>query len=286
MGNAPKPVEKSEFVDSSKKGSKGITYQTIGTTLQALSVQLDEGESINSESGRMAWMTENIKMQTKGQGLGKMLSRIFAQESLFINQFTAEAGTGIITFATDQNGKIVPIELKEGDNGIIFQSGAYLCSELGIERSTVLTRRITTGFFGGKGFIMQKVKGKGKVHLISDGEVVLYELSKGETMLVDQGNLLAFEETVDFDIQTVKGGVKNWLFGGEGIFFGSLKGPGRVWMQTRKLSVQSAALAASYGGRNRGAAQNPLGCIISIVVTIIGLVACLAISFLSSYFSY
>lgn len=257
-------IKKSEFIDESEKGSKGISYSTIGTTLQALSVQLDEGEIINSEAGKMSWMTSNVNMKTRSRGLGKVISRIFANESLFVNEFTSTSGTGIVTFSTDQAGKIIPIELNNDNQGVVFQRGSYLCSEKDVERSTVLIKRITAGFFGGKGFILQKVTGNGWAHLIADGEVVMYELADGEQMLVDQGNLVAFQDSVDYDIQTVKGGAMNWFFGGEGIFLGSLKGPGKVWMQTRKLTVTgSAAAAAQYSQANRGGlANNPLGCLI------------------------
>jgi len=258
-----KKIQKSEFIDESEKGSKGISYNTIGTTLQALSVQLDEGEIINSEAGKMSWMTSNINMKTRSRGLGKVISRIFANESLFVNEFTSTSGTGIVTFSTDQAGKIIPIELNNDNRGVVFQRGSYLCSEKDIERSTVLIKRITAGFFGGKGFILQKVTGNGWAHLIADGEVVMYELAEGEQMLVDQGNLVAFQDSVDFDIQTVKGGAMNWFFGGEGIFLGSLKGPGKVWMQTRKLTgTGSAAAASQYNQSNSGLANNPLGCLI------------------------
>lgn len=261
-------VKKSEILDTEQKQTSGISYKTIGTTLQALSVQLDEGEQIISEAGKMAWMTNNIVMNTKSQGLKKVFSRVFASESLFINEYTATSGTGLISFSTGQAGKIIPIDLQEGNNGIIFQRGSYLCSELGIDRSTVFIKKLSAGFFGGKGFILQKLKGTGRAHLISDGEVVMYELHEGETILVDQGNLIAYEESVDFDIRTVGGGMKTWLFGGEGIFHGSLTGPGKVWLQTRKLTIQNAATRASAGqNRNNTAATNPLGCLIGIIIT-------------------
>ncbi|KXK26594.1 MAG: hypothetical protein TR69_WS6001000600 [candidate division WS6 bacterium OLB20] len=280
-----KKIEKSEFVDETQKGSKGISYNTIGTTLQALSVQLDEGETIQSEAGKMSWMTSNVKMKTRGQGLGKIVSRVIGGESFFINEFTSESGTGIVTFSTDQAGKIIPVELNSDKPGVVFQRGSYLCSEPGIERSTVLIKRITAGFFGGKGFILQKVTGQGRAHLIADGEVVMYELSDGEQMLVDQGNLVAFDDSVDYDIQTVKGGMMNMFFGGEGIFLGSLKGPGRVWMQTRKLSVNAAAAAsAQYSQSGGGFANNPLGCLIGGVFSLL-IFACFFILALAGAFA-
>lgn len=276
-------VEKSEILDHEEVKSKGITYNTIGTTLQALSVQLDENEIILSEAGKMSWMTNNISLKTRGQGIGKMFSRIIASESIFINEFTSTSGTGVVTFSTDQAGKIIPVDLDESKPGIIFQRGSYLCSEQGIDRSTVFIKKLSAGFFGGKGFILQKLSGVGRSHLIADGEVVLYELKEGETILVDQGNLVAYEESVDFDIRTVGGGVKNWLFGGEGLFLGSLTGPGKVWLQSRKITVTGSAARKAAGQYNRGGgASNPLGCIIGLAITMCTLVTIIMASFIGS----
>lgn len=244
-----KEIVQENFVDAKTIGSKGITYKTIGTTLQALSVQLDENEHIYSEAGKMSWMTNNIEMTTHGQGCNKMFSRFFTQESIFVNKFTCTKGTGIVTFTTDKAGKIISKYLNEDSRGVIFQKGAYLCSEEGVERSIALTKKISTGLFGGKGFILQKVKGIGYIHLIADGEVVMYELKEGQEIAVDQGNLVAYEETVDFDIQTIKGPF-NWFFGGEGIFVGVLKGPGKVWLQTRKFSLGELTYNRNYRGNN------------------------------------
>jgi len=236
---------KKEFVDSKQVKSHGISYKTIGTTLQALSVQLDAGEFIYSEAGKMSWMTNNIKMSTHGQGCSQMLSRMFTRETIFLNKFTCQEGTGVVTFATDQAGKIIPLELSSSSPGVIFQKGAYLCSESGISRTLAFTKRVSAGLFGGKGFILQKISGTGRAHLIADGEVVMYELAKGQEIAVDQGNLVAYEESVDFDIQTIASGPLNWLFGGEGIFVGVMRGPGKVWLQTRKFGLGTLP----YGAR-------------------------------------
>lgn len=267
-GSKIKKVEKSKMISEAEIASQGISYKTIGTTLQALAVQLDEGEVIYSQAGKMAWLTDNVEMKTKGQGVRKMFSRMFANESIFINEFKCQSGTGIVTFSTDQAGKILPLELNQEKPAIIFQRGSYLCSEKGIERSTVLIKKISAGLFGGKGFVLQKLSGSGRSHLIADGEVVMYELKEGERILVDQGNLIAYEETVDFDIQTVQGGVKNWLFGGEGLFLGSMTGPGKIWMQTRKLSLANAAgRAVASNSYNSGRSNNPLGCLLGLVIS-------------------
>lgn len=264
-----KTVSESEMLDTEQKGSHGITYKTIGTTLQALSVQLDQGESIYSESGKMSWMTQNIKMETKSRGISKMVSRVFTGETLFVNHFTSQEGTGVVTFSTDQAGKIIPLQLNSNSDAVIFQKGAFLCAEHGIDLSIAFTKRISAGIFGGKGWILQKVKGDGIAHLIADGEVVMYELKEGEEILVDQGNLVAYEQSVDFDIQTVGGGMMNWLFGGEGLFVGVMRGPGKVWLQTRKQSLSATMnySGSQYRQTQSSAASNPLGCIIAAAVT-------------------
>ncbi len=265
-----KKVEESEILDKDQKGSSGITYKTIGTTLQALSVQLDENESIYSEAGKMSWMTQNIKMETKSRGISKMVSRVFTGETLFVNHFTSQNGTGVVTFSTDQAGKIIPLQLTPSSDAVIFQKGAFLCAEQNIDLSIAFTRRLSAGIFGGKGWILQKVKGEGTAHLIADGEVVMYELKEGEEIIVDQGNLVAYEQSVDFDIQTVGGGVMNWFFGGEGLFVAVMRGPGKVWLQTRKLSLSSSMnySGSQYRQTQSSASSNPLGCLIGLAVTL------------------
>lgn len=232
-------VEESSMIKKEQKGSKGISYETIGNILQALSVQLDEGESIYSEVGKMSWMTQNVSLETRGRGITKMVSRVFTGETFFLNHFTSMEGTGVVTFSTDQAGTIVPIDLSQDGQAVIFQKGGFLCAEDNIELSIAFTRRLSAGIFGGKGLILQKIEGEGRAHLIADGEVVMYELEKDDEILVDQGNLLGYEQSVDFDIQTVRGGVTNWMFGGEGIFHAVLRGPGKVWLQTRKHNLVS-----------------------------------------------
>ncbi len=270
-------VSKSELIDKQEEKSKGISYDTIGTTLQALNVQLDKGESIYSEAGKMSWMTQNIKMETKSKGISKALSRIITGETLFINVFKAEVNTGVVTFSTDQAGKIIPIELSKDSPEVIFQRGAFLCAEETIDLSIAIVKRLGTALFGGKGFILQKITGHGLAHLIADGEVVMYELKKGQEILVDQGNLVAYETSVDFDIQTVSGGMFNWVFGGEGIFLGMLRGPGKVWLQTRKTNLQ-ASYTNTYQTQNK---NNPIGCILSIFIFLL-VFLCMTVSILTS----
>lgn len=274
MNKEPQTKTKN-FVSKKDIDNRGITYQTVGTTLQALSAQLDEGESVYSESGKMSWMTENIELTTHSRGCSKVFTRIFTKESVFLNKFTCTGGTGIVTFTTDQAGKIIPLALKESKPGIIFQKGAYLCSENGVNLTATLVKKLGAGLFGGKGFVMQKVVGEGNVHLIADGEVAMYELKEGQQLSIDQGNLVAYEESVDFDIQTISG-AKNWLFGGEGFFIGVLRGPGKVWLQTRKYSLNN--IQNYQMGRRRTGVNKIIGVLISI-----GMIGCfVAFSILST----
>lgn len=255
---------KENLIKNESINNKGLTFRTIGTTLQALSVQLDENEAILSESGKMAWMTDNIKMTTHGQSISQIFSRLFTRESIFVNKFTCLSGTGVVTFTTGQLGKVIPIELGEDKPSVIFQKGAYLCSETGIKRSIAFMKRLGVGLFGGKGFILQKVEGKGNAFLVSDGESLIFELKDGQEILADQGNLVAYESTVDFDIRTIGGGPFNWLFGGEGIFVSRLRGPGKVWLQTKKPSFYNNYRASNINNYRR----NPIGAIISILFSV------------------
>ncbi len=275
-------IQKAELIDTKEEKSKGISYDTIGTTLQALNVQLDENETIYSETGKMSWMTDNIQMTTKSRGLAKMVSRVFTGESLFINEFKSNKGPGVVTFSTDQAGKIIPLDLNESSPAIIFQRGAFLCAENGVDLSITMVKKISAGLFGGKGFVLQKVAGNGKAHLIADGEVVMYELKEGQKLLVDQGNLVAYESTVDFDIQTVSGGMFNWLFGGEGLFLGVLRGPGKVWLQTRKNNLTTAIQNGTYNAAYTKKSNNPLGCLIGILISTCFLIFTILIIILST----
>ena len=190
---------------------------------------------MKNESGSMALMTSDIKMETStGGGILKGLGRALAGDSIFLNFFTAEEDNQEIGFANSFPGKIIPLELN-GTKAIIAQKGAYLASEESVEIEMHFRKKLGVGIFGGGGFILQKFSGTGIVFLEIDGEVVEYNLKEGEKLVVDQGHLAAMDETVDFDIQRVKG-VKNILVGGEGLFLGTLTGPGKVWVQTMPLT--------------------------------------------------
>lgn len=207
----------------------------IGDTLPAVVIKLQKGESIISENGGMSWMDDNIRMETTTNGgIMKGIGRAFAGESLFMNVYTAEKDDAEITFSSCFPGKILEVNLKEGQS-IIAQKSAFLCSEKGVDIKMQFRKKLGAGFFGGEGFIMQKITGPGKVFLEIDGEVVKKELAAGEKMKVDNGYVAAMTEQVKLDIETVKG-VKNVILGGEGLFLTTLEGPGVVWLQTMPVS--------------------------------------------------
>jgi uncharacterized protein (TIGR00266 family) len=239
-GTAP-PPPLDTTVDNMKKtfeGGKGrIGYRIEGTTLQVVIIQMEEGERVYSESGGMAWMTANVEMETHtGGGIGKMFKRALSGESLFITDFYTRTGTGMgtVAFTAEFPGKIIPFDLAPGQS-IIIQKDAFMCAEKSVELEMYFHKKLGAGFFGGEGFIMQRVTGPGLAFAEIDGEVVEHELKGGETMKVDTEHVAMFEPTVNFSVTMVKG-FKNMLFGGEGLFLATLTGPGKVWLQTMPIT--------------------------------------------------
>jgi uncharacterized protein (TIGR00266 family) len=212
-----------------------MKYEIKGGAFPLVVCHLEKGETMKSEGGSMAVMTPKIKMETStGGGILKGLGRALAGDSIFLNFFTAEDTDQEIGFASSFPGRIVPIEL-DGTKTIVAQKSAFLASENDVEITTFFRKKLGSGLFGGEGFILQKFSGKGIVFLEIDGETIEYDLKPGEKLVMDQGHLAAMEETVDFDVQRVKG-AKNILLGGEGLFFANVTGPGKVWIQTMPLS--------------------------------------------------
>jgi uncharacterized protein (TIGR00266 family) len=240
-------------------GAQGrISYRIDGTTLQVVTVELEPGEVIYSESGGMSWMTGNVEMNThSGGGLGKMMRRALSGESLFITDFYVERGRGTVAFASEFPGKIIPFNLNPGES-IIVQKDAFMCAEKTVDMDLHFRKRLGTGLFGGEGFIMQKITGPGLAFLEVDGEVVEYELGPGQQLKVDTGHLAAMEASVDFDVTMVKG-FKNILLGGEGLFLASVRGPGKVWLQTMpmsKLAQKIAQFMPQVGGKGASGGLN------------------------------
>jgi len=229
-----------------------IDYEIVGDDMQAVIVELDPGEAVQAEVGAMLYMENGIRMDTgTGGGIFAGLKRAFTGESFFITSFVQEgAGKGHVAFSAPYPGKVIPVDLSQYPGALLCQKDAFLCAAKGTDISLAFTKRLGAGLFGGEGFILQKITGDGKVFAHAGGATITRDLAPGETLRVDTGCLVAFQESVDYDIQFV-GGFKNALFGGEGLFLATLCGPGRVYLQTLPFSRFADRLTAAVG-RNRG----------------------------------
>ena len=224
-----------------------MRYEIKGEPLPVVIVYLEAGESVKCEKGAMSWMTPNMKMQTSTGGIGKAFSKMFSGESMFQNTYTAEGGSGMIAFASSFPGSIIPFDISQGD--MIVQKSGYLASEPSVEFSIAFQKKLGSGFFGGEGFIMQKLHGKGMAFVEIDGYVVEYELQAGQQMVIDTGYLAAMSATCTMDIQTVKG-IGNALFGGEGLFNTVVTGPGKIYLQTMPISNVAGAISSVMPSSN------------------------------------
>lgn len=212
-----------------------MKYQIIGKTVPSVELTLNKGESMYTQRGGMTWQTQGIKMSTNARGgLMKSLGRMFTGESIFMSTYSAEVDNAQIAFATTVPGDIQPINLSEVPNGMTIQKGAFLCAEPGVELSVAFSKRFSAGLFGGEGFVLQKATGRGMLFLEVDGDPIEKILAPGEVLKVDTGNVVAFENTVSYEIETVKG-LGNILLGGEGLFLTRLVGPGRVIIQSQNF---------------------------------------------------
>ena len=218
-----------------------MDYRILGETLPVVEIRLMTGEAMYTQSSGMAWMSEGLTLDSniKG-GLMKGIGRMLTGESLFMATYTAVRPDCIIAFASTVPGRILPVDMSR--TSLICQKGAFLCAQPTVEVSTVFTKKISAGFFGGEGFILQQLKGSGMAFLEVDGDVVEKTLAPGEVMKVDTGNVFAFEPTVSYEIETIKG-VKNMLFGGEGLFLTRLTGPGKIYMQTMNIAEFTGRIA-------------------------------------------
>ena len=211
-----------------------IRYEIEGGSLPVLICYPEAGQSLCTESGAMSWMSPNMKMDTNaGGGFKKAFGRLFSGESLFMNEYTAIGGKGMIAFASSFPGSIIPYQVTPG-NGIIVQKRGFLAMEKGLELSVYFQKKLGKGFFGGEGFIMQKITGNGMVFLEIDGYCKQYELKAGQSIIIDTGYLAAMSESCTLDIETVKG-ARNIFLGGEGLFHTRVTGPGRVYIQSMPL---------------------------------------------------
>lgn len=221
-----------------------LKYEIEGGHLPVAICYPEAGQTLCTERGSMSWMSPNMEMQTNtGGGFKKALGQLFAGESIFLNEYTPRNGSGMIAFASSFPGSIIPVEVTPG-NGIIVQKRGFLAMEKGLNLSVYLQERIGSGLFGGEGFVMQKITGNGLVFLEIDGHCKEYVLQVGESMIVDTGYVAAMSESCSMDIQSVKG-VKNALFGGEGIFHTRITGPGRVYIQSMPV-INTAQVLSGY----------------------------------------
>ena len=219
-----------------------IRYEIEGGHLPVVICYPQAGQTLCTESGAMSWMSPNMHMDTNtGGGLKKAFGRLLSGESIFLNEYTAMNGEGMIAFASSFPGSIIPYQVTPG-NGIIVQKRGFLAMEKGLELSIFFQKKLGKGFFGGEGFIMQRISGNGMVFLEIDGHCKTYELRAGQSIIVDTGYLAAMSESCTMDIETVKG-AKNIFLGGEGLFHTRITGPGRVYLQSMPVIHTAQALA-------------------------------------------
>ncbi len=211
-----------------------MQYTISGTVMQSLDVLLEAGESIYTESGGMAWMTDGVDMDTNTKGgLMAGLGRALAGESLFMTTYTSRVPTGMITFTPEAPGKILPIQLA-ANQVLIAQKDAFMCAQSSVKLEMHFRKKLGAGLFGGEGFILEKITGPGVAFLEIPGEVKEYTLAPSQRLKIDPGHIAAFEPTVAYDITMVKG-LRNIAFSGEGLFLATLTGPGRIWLQTMPI---------------------------------------------------
>ena len=217
-----------------------MKYEIQGNTLPVVLCYLENGETMVTEGGAMSWMSPNMKMDTStGGGLGKAFGRLFSGENMFLNRYTSQ-GEGMIAFSSKFPGQIKAFEVAPGKE-YIFQKKAFLAAEAGVEASVCFHKKASVGFFGGEGFVMQRISGKGVAFAEFDGHTVEYNLGVGQQIVVDSGHLAAMDASCTMDIQSVPG-IKNALLGGEGLFNTVVTGPGRVWLQTMPISNLAQAI--------------------------------------------
>ena len=230
-----------------------MQYKIEGGSLPIVEVSLENGETIITQGGGMVWMSPNLNMETSGGGVGKMFSKMMSGESIMQNRYTAMGGPGFITLASSFPGSIIPFEIQP-NMPIIVQKSGFLASSATVDLSVHFNKKAGAGFFGGEGFILQKLSGYGTAFVEIDGYCKQYNLAPGQQIVVDTGNLAAMDASCQMDIQRIKGvngfvvivgacmGVKNMFLGGEGLFNTVITGPGRVFLQSHPISTVASAI--------------------------------------------
>lgn len=246
-----------------------VQHEIIGDDMQAVILSLGAGDAVRAEAGAMMFMTDAIEMDAKMEGglLGGLKRKFLAGESFFITHFRATAAAGKVAFAGPYPGKIIDLAVSRGQQ-VLCQKDSFLCAVGEIDLSIAFTRRIGAGFFGGEGFILQKIEGEGRVFMHSGGTIHAVQLAAGERLKVDTGCLVALDASVDYDIVRV-GGIKTSLFGGEGLFFAALAGPGRVWLQTLPFSRLADRINAAQGA-DKGEVKRDFGGVLGGLGDLIG----------------
>jgi len=223
-----------------------MDHRIVGTVLPVLEITLDPGERIVSEPGELSWISGTIDLRTSTQmagakGLFGVLKRAVAGGGIFMTEYSARGGRGMVAFATKVPGQILPIELNAGQTYVIHRHG-FLCGSPEVELSIAFQRSLGAGVFGGEGFVLEKLGGTGQAWVELDGEIVTYDLQPGETLRIHPGHVGMFEQSVSFNLTTVPG-ITNAIFGGDGLFLAALTGPGRVWLQSAPLPTLAHALS-------------------------------------------
>ena len=228
-----------------------MDYKIIGQTVPVVEMKLKNGEKVYTQSGGMAYQSEGIAMNSNTRGgLLKGIGRAFAGESMFMATYTAQKDDATIAFAATVPGSVMPIDLATVPGGMMLQKGAFLCAEDAVQTSVAFTKRFSAGLLGGEGFILQKAEGNGKVFLEIDGDPIERELAPGEVLKVSTGNVVAFESSVKYEVEMIKG-LGNIFLGGEGLFLTRLVGPGRVILQSQNFG-DFAGRIAPYIARPNG----------------------------------
>lgn len=231
-----------------------MNYDIQGGSLPVLICNLNEGESMITERGGMAWATRNMRMETVGGGIGKMFGRYITGESVFQNVFTAEGGPGLIAFTSSFPGSIRVLDISPG-NEFVVQKTAFMASTPGVELDVFFNQNVGGGFFGGEGFVMQKLSGSGTAFIEIDGHAVEYTLGAGQSMSVNTGYLAGMSATCSVSVEMVKG-VKNMFLGGEGLFNMVVSGPGKVLLQSMPISEVANMVIGAAAGTRKGGASN------------------------------
>jgi uncharacterized protein (TIGR00266 family) len=245
-----------------------ITHEIVGDDMQAVILSMGAGDEVRAEAGAMTFMTEGIEMDARMTGglLGGLKRKLLAGESLFLTFFRCSTSAGKVAFSGPYPGKILRFPLNNA--AVLCQRDAFLCASGDVDINIAFTKRLGAGFFGGEGFILQKIEGTGEVYVHSGGTILPMDLKPGEKLRVDTGCLVAFDPSVDYDIQFV-GGIKTAIFGGEGLFFAQMTGPGRVWIQTLPFSRLADRILAARG-RDREDVKRDFGGTLGAIGDLIG----------------